>query len=214
MNIIIEGIDGVGKTTLINNINNYLNGKVNIINEIEEFPLYQILRQMLKEDPFFKSNKNFKTSIYESFILAADFFYKQEFYRENEESINIYDRDFLTLLCYQKVIIEKEYGEKGKRFFENFSECIFFDLKEIEVLVYIKISLEESFNRIEKRDKKKLTQEQKEFLKKVKYDFEEYWIPKLINKKIKILIIDNQIETKEIVNLILGEKNEEITYKR
>lgn len=206
MNIIIEGIDGVGKTTLINNISDYLDSKVNIINEIENFPLQEILKQMLEEDPFFKSKKEFKTSIYESFILAADFFYKQEFYRENKDGINIYDRDFLTLLCYQKVIVEREYGEKGKIFFKNFAECIFFDLKKIDILIYVKTSLEESFARVENRDKKKLTQEQREFLKKVKNDFEVYWIPKLKEMKIKVFVIENEIAIEEIIKLILGEK--------
>ena len=84
MNIIFEGIDGTGKTTLINRIIKKLNEKsykTNYIKEIEDTPLQPVLKKMLDNDPFFKNNKDFKTSVFETFILAADFFYKQEYFR-------------------------------------------------------------------------------------------------------------------------------------
>ena len=116
---------------------------------------------MLKEDPFFNSKSHFKTSIYETFLLAADFFYKQEYFREESKFINIYDRDFFTVLCYQKLIIEKEYGERANEFFESFTNCLMFDLKNIDLFVYMKVPLELSFKRIEDRDNYILNDEQK-----------------------------------------------------
>lgn len=194
MNIIFEGIDAVGKSSLIKELIKKLD-KVNIknilIDEIEESPLKNVLSNMLLKDPFFNCKEAFKTSIYETFILGADFFYKQEFFRD-ENSINIYDRDFLTILCYQKIIIEKEYGTRADEFFNNFIKCILFDLKKVDLLIYVSVPLNLSFERIEKRDNYQLNEEEKDFLKLAKSRFEIELIPRLKAEKIEILELDGE----------------------
>ena len=184
MNIIFEGVDGVGKTTHIKKVIELLNKEncnSNYIKEIEFSPLQEILEGMLKVDPFFKSNKKINTSIYETFILAADFFYKQENFRDFTDGINIYDRDFLTIMCYQKIILEKDYGEEIKDFFENFSKCLLFKLKKINLIIYISVPLETSFERVAVREKKPFSEEQKAFIREAKDCFESFLLP--IQKK-------------------------------
>lgn len=216
MNIIFEGIDAVGKSTLINNLKLHFdkeNINARVIKEIEESPLNEILSKMLKEDPFFNSKSHFKTSIYETFLLAADFFYKQEYFREESKFINIYDRDFFTVLCYQKLIIEKEYGERANEFFESFTNCLMFDLKNIDLFVYMKVPLELSFKRIEDRDNYILNDEQKKYLKKAKERFENELIPRLKSQNINIIEVDGQESLEDKIQYILKRmKNEKIKH--
>lgn len=216
MNIIFEGIDAVGKSTLINNLKLHFdkeNINARVIKEIEESPLNEILSKMLKEDPFFNSKSHFKTSIYETFLLAADFFYKQEYFREESKFINIYDRDFFTVLCYQKLIIEKEYGERANEFFESFTNCLMFDLKNIDLFVYMKVPLELSFKRIEDRDNYILNDEQKKYLKKAKERFENELIPRLKSQNINIIEVDGQESLEHKIQYILKRmKNEKIKH--
>ncbi|MGL5965260.1 MAG: deoxynucleoside kinase [Fusobacteriaceae bacterium] len=207
MNIIFEGIDAVGKTTLLNSLKNHFdeNGqKSRIIKEIEDSPLNEILSKMLKEDPFFNSKINFKTSIYESFLLAADFFYKQEYFRENREAmINIYDRDFFTLLCYQRLIVENEYGERAAEFFENFTKCIMFDIKNIDLFVYMSVPLETTFKRIQARDNYILNLQERGYLERAKERFENQLLPELKAQNINIVKINGEEEIEQKLKKIL-----------
>ena len=80
MKVIIEGIDGVGKTTIIKAIEKELSTRKiqhQVIDEIEESPISDVLTKMLHEDPFFQGKKDFDTSVFESLLLAADHQYKQ-----------------------------------------------------------------------------------------------------------------------------------------
>ncbi|TDP26851.1 deoxynucleoside kinase [Halanaerobium congolense] len=208
MNIIFEGIDGTGKTTLINRIIKKLNEKsykTNYIKEIEDTPLQPVLKKMLDNDPFFKNNKDFKTSVFETFILAADFFYKQEYFRGLSDCINFYDRDFLTILCYQKIILENEYGKKINPFYDHFVKCLTFDLKKIDLLIYIKTDCEVNFKRIEMRDNVTLRKDQKDFLIKAKEHFESYLLPELKENGIKVLYLDGLAKLEKNIKLIVGE---------
>lgn len=205
MNIIFEGIDGVGKTTLIKRVidqlvrDGYL---VNNISELEKSPLRGLLKELLRKDIFFRSNENFKTSIYETFLLSAHFFYKQEYFRNTCKSINFYDRDIFTLLCYQKQMIKREYGEEANCFFDNLKKCLMFNLKNIDLLVYVSVPESLSFDRIEERDNINLTQNQKDFLVSTKECFEE--IIKSISKQkdIPILLIDGSRDLERNTQII------------
>ncbi|MEG2379872.1 MAG: deoxynucleoside kinase [Bacilli bacterium] len=214
MNIIVEGVDGSGKTTIIGEILKQLdkeNYKTFYIKEIEDSPLKFLLERMLSEDPFFKGKEKFSTSIYETFILAADFFYKQEYYRNSIKSINIYDRDFLTILCYQKIILQNEYGDKINPFFENFTRCLLFNLKKIDLLIYIGVPSNISFKRVETRDEMILSKEEKKFLEDAKKNFEEVLLPSLEVNGINIIYIDGEKDLhNNVLRLVEVIKNEKV----
>ena len=92
MNIVFEGIDASGKTTLLNETLKVLiekGEKAEYIREIGNTPLQLLLNDMLSKDLFFQSKEKFNTSIYETFLLAAGFFYKQESLRNNTETIKL-----------------------------------------------------------------------------------------------------------------------------
>lgn len=115
--------------------------------------------------------ENFKTSLFESLVLAANHHYIQERLRDSK-LINIYDRDFISVLAYQKDIIKNEYV-KWKEFYESFRNIMLFELKNVDLLTYVSIPIEENIKRTENRDNRKFSQKEIELLFKLKENMEE-----------------------------------------
>lgn len=207
MNIIFEGIDGVGKSTLINELINDLNKKKEIVRYIDEItqesPISNILSQMLSGDPFFSLNTTFPTSIFESLLLAADFHYKQEKYKY-ENGFNLYDRDFLSILSYQKEILKNDYNNYMD-FYEHFKQIVMFNLKTIDLLVYVSVPIELSIERITLRDNIEYQEKEKEFLKTLKIALENELIPGLEKNNIKVLKLDGRETPKNNISKIYKE---------
>ena len=194
MNIIFEGIDGVGKTTVIDYLKKDLESKNEIVRYVDELtqdsPISDILGKMLSDDPFFMLDKSFPTSIFESLLLASDMHYRQERYKYND-GYNLYDRDFLSILSYQKEILKGDYPNYMD-FYKPFKEVVLFNLKPIDLLVYIHAPLDLSVSRIASRDKRILLENQKQFLLSLKSSLEQELLPELEEKKIKVLKLDGR----------------------
>ena len=189
MNIIFEGIDGVGKTTIIDNLKQDLEKKKEIVRYVDELtqdsPISEILGKMLSDDPFFMLDKSFATSIFESLLLAADMHYRQERYKYND-GYNLYDRDFLSILAYQKEILKGDYNNYIE-FYEPFKKIVLFNLKPIDLLVYVYAPLEVSISRVIARDEREFLESQKQFLYTLKNLYENELIPELERKNVKVL---------------------------
>lgn len=201
MNVIFEGADASGKTTTMNAFGQLLSRKNEsfyLINELEESPLWEVLKKMFQEDPFLLSKKNFKTSAYETLVLAANHFYKQEFFRDNSDKIYVYDRDFMTVLAYQKYVLQCDYGNNFEKFYEPFKKLLLFDLKPIETIAYLKVPIDISISRIITRGREKpYSEEQVKFLKAIKENFEEELIPEVRSLGIDVLELDGTKDPKE-----------------
>lgn len=194
MNIIFEGIDGVGKTTVIDNLRKDLESKKEIVRYVDELtqdsPISDILGKMLSDDPFFMLDKSFPTSIFESLLLAADMHYRQERYKYND-GYNLYDRDFLSILSYQKEILKGDYPNYMD-FYKPFKKVVLFNLKPIDLLVYIHAPLELTISRIASRDNIIFLEKQKQFLLSLKSSLEQELLPELEEKKIRVLRLDGR----------------------
>lgn len=192
MNIIFEGIDGVGKTTIIDYLKKDLEKKKELVRYIDELtqdsPISEILGKMLSDDPFFMLDKTFPTSIFESLLLAADMHYRQERYKYND-GYNLYDRDFLSILAYQKEILKEDYSNY-RDFFEPFKDIVLFNLKKIDLLVYVHAPIETSISRVSSRDNIKFSEKQEQFLLSLKSSYEQDLIPGLEKQKVKVLKLD------------------------
>lgn len=192
MNIVFEGIDGVGKTTVIDSLKKDLEAKKEIVRYVDELtqdsPISDILNKMLSDDPFFMLDKGFPTSIFESLLLAADMHYRQEKYKYND-GYNLYDRDFLSILSYQKEILRDDY-ENYMDFYRPFKEIVLFNLKPIDLLVYIHAPLEVSVSRVAKRDNIEFVENQRKFLQALKTSLESELIPQLEKQNVKVLKLD------------------------
>ncbi len=207
MNIVFEGIDGVGKTTVIDVLKKDLESKKEIVRYVDEItqdsPISDILGKMLSDDPFFMLDKSFPTSIFESLLLAADMHYRQEKYKYND-GYNLYDRDFLSILSYQREILKGDYSNYMD-FFKPFKEIVLFNLKPIDLLVYIYAPLELSVSRIKSRDNIQFLEKQKSFLLSLKSSLEQELIPELESNKIRVLKLDGRDKPEYNVSKIYKE---------
>lgn len=207
MNIVFEGIDGVGKTTVIESLKKDLEQKKEIVRYVDELtqdsPISDILNKMLSDDPFFMIDKKFPTSIFESLLLAADMHYRQEKYKYND-GYNLYDRDFLSILSYQKEILKGDY-ENYMDFYIPFKEIVLFNLKPIDLLVYIHAPLEVSVSRVAKRDNIEFIESQRKFLQVLKNSLESELIPQLEKQNVKVLRLDGRDKPYENVSKIYRE---------
>lgn len=207
MNIVFEGIDGVGKTTVIDCLKKDLEKKKEIVRYIDELtqdsPISEILNKMLSDDPFFMLDKGFPTSIFESLLLAADMHYRQEKYKYTD-GYNLYDRDFLSILSYQKEILKGDY-ENYMDFYKPFKEVVLFNLKPIDLLVYVQAPLEVSVSRVAKRDNIDFLENQRKFLQSLKTSLETELIPQLENQNVKVLKLDGRDNPYQNVSKIYKE---------
>ena len=207
MNIVFEGIDGVGKTTVIDSLKKDLEAKKEIVRYVDELtqdsPISDILNKMLSDDPFFMLDKGFPTSIFESLLLAADMHYRQEKYKYND-GYNLYDRDFLSILSYQKEILKDDY-ENYMDFYRPFKEIVLFNLKPIDLLVYIHAPLEVSVSRVAKRDNIEFIESQRNFLQALKTSLESELIPQLEKQNVKVLELDGRDKPYQNVSKIYKE---------
>mgnify|MGYP003296360477 FL=1 len=129
--------------------------------------------------------------------------YRQEKYKYND-GYNLYDRDFLSILSYQKEILRDDY-ENYMDFYRPFKEIVLFNLKPIDLLVYIHAPLEVSVSRVAKRDNIEFVESQRKFLQALKTSLESELIPQLEKQNVKVLKLDGRDKPYKNVSKIYKE---------
>lgn len=197
MNVILEGIDASGKTTMLKILEKKLalnNENYFIVNELEESPLSPLLKEIFLDGSALALRNDTKTSIYESLLLAALHFYKQEKFRIDKDKLYIYDRDFMTILAYQKLRLKKEYPNNYEEIFNKYKELLLFDLKKVDLIVYINVPIEISNKRIYERSGIYYDKNQLDSLEFCKNEYENVLIPEFRNKGIEIFEVDGKCD--------------------
>lgn len=196
MNIIFEGINGTGKTSIIDELEKIMLAnklevcKISEINEIS--PLAGALEEMCKYDTFLRMKKSYNTVLTESLILAADYHYIQEYARD-KKGYKIFDRDIFTQIVYQKYLIEMVYGENND-FFEAWEKCMKFNMKKIDVVIYVEAPFEVCLERTEKRENRCLDEEQRKMMKDLYCLQKEYIIEYTKEKNIPLVLLDGTLD--------------------
>ena len=202
MNIIFEGISGAGKTTIIEALLKEIEDQdVTYIPDLEyETPLKEILLKLVTNNLFMESEVNFRTSIFESLLLAANHHYTQEKLRNNP-GITIYDRDFISVLAMQKEIIKLEYDD-WEKFYKSFREIMLFSLKQIDHIVYVETPIDICVQRVEQRDNRHLNLDDITMLKQINNNMKMECSQLSSKYGFDIITINGNHDVGENVNLI------------
>lgn len=174
MNIVFEGIDASGKTTIIRKLSAMLDKKgiknQTIADIKEPTPLLPVFEKMFDSN-FLELDEQFKTSIYQTLLFACSHFYVQE-KNMNNSHITIYDRDIFTLFSYQKEFLKKEYPSDYQKFYEPFKKMMMFHNKKIDFIIYVSIPIEENIKRKINRDGLQFSEEERQNLYNFKKNIE------------------------------------------
>ena len=161
------------------------------MNELKGSPVCDLLK-FQKNSFGLSEDEDFKTSVYETLLLGAHNHFKQEcFGRKTSSEINTFDRDFMTVLAYQRFILQQDYGASFKEFFEPFKKLMFFNLMPIKTIVYLTVPIDVSIERIKLRGREDpVTEEQVEFLIAAKNYYEKELIQEVKSLGVDVIILD------------------------
>ena len=154
--IVIEGIDGSGKSSICLNIREKLEElghKVLLITEPSEGIIGKLLQEQMKNLEL--------NQISLALLYAADSYDIQDKNIEDVDFI-ISDRNFLSTVAYQMMEVDKLWLLKLHKY-----------LKYPDIVFYLDVSVDEALSRIRKRDKKNDVFENKDILLRVKQNYDE-----------------------------------------
>jgi dTMP kinase len=178
MYIVFEGIDGSGKTSLIESLFNdeELAKRFNIKIKKEPFN-----RKFIEES--FKKMKNLNDknkAILLTLAFAYDrVFLEEEFSKFYNNSLVLSDRSFISSLAYQSLFLELKWVY-----------CVNKHFKKPDLVIYLDVDVEEALKRINLRNEKNIDYfEKKEFLEKLKISYNKV-LNFLKEKGIKVFIVN------------------------
>ena len=141
INVVFEGSTGSGKTTAIKAIKKKYEKKYKVghTNDIDKSsPLYKVIKKMFDDNVLVSLDEKFNTSRYETLVQAADYlFLREKLYSQNND-INLFDRNYSSIFCYQSTLLKNDKVENYEDFINNILECMKSGEKQIDLLVYFK----------------------------------------------------------------------------
>lgn len=190
MLIVIEGIDGAGKSTLATNLNRALQGNglaTTLTKEPGGSQLGKWFRQLMVEYQFPLATKA------EFLLFAAD---RAQHMAETvnpalaEEKIVISDRMSDSSVVYQG------YGRGISIDLINQINTWIMDGKTADITFYLKISLEKAQERLKLRGQKlSVFEKEEEFVKKIMHGFDE-----IFANRANVITLDGSLSVEELVN--------------
>lgn len=202
INIVFEGPTGAGKTTTIRKIKEIYNKKykVGFTNDIDrESPLYEVIKNMFEANVLITLNENFNTLRYETLVQAADYLFLREKIYGEQNDINLFDRNYASVYCYQSVLLENSI-DNHEEFMNNVLKCMKSGEKKIDLMVFFGNDILKSIKKSEQRDNRKYSEDEKRILKKFNdklTDFIRY-----NNNDYNLLVIEEKDTEQDIIKKI------------
>ncbi|MEM5881857.1 MAG: dTMP kinase [Candidatus Aenigmatarchaeota archaeon] len=162
--IVIEGIDGAGKTTICNLLSKDLENSF-LIKEPSDREIGKFIRFLLESQ-----NENMRNPFISMLMFFSDRISIREKIIELRNSYNyiISDRSFLSTYAYQISLIE---DEKEKKIFLNIFRELLKLIEIPDVIVILDVDIDVALERIRKDNRTKTLYENGEFLKKVSENY-------------------------------------------
>lgn len=201
MNIIFEGINGAGKSTIIKEISRLsTSSEINIFDDINTGTICSsVIEQLFKESPMLHIKKDYDTAVGESLILLTDFNCLMQNNLKN--GINIYDRFYFTTLIYQSYIL-RNYSKVSEEFLNLYEKLLKINAVSIDYFVYVDIDIKTGIERTEMRDKRKFNDEEIKFFTQMQKELKKYCIWHCNKNNIKLLMLDGKDSLQDNINKI------------
>ncbi len=156
----IEGTDGVGKTTLLEKIEKFLNNqkKINfaIIKEFSNSPVGTLIRNIISKKKFFCLGNKLHYSFSETLLLCADFVYQFEEilskHSDKKKLFIISDRGPYSFLTYQNLRIKRQYQIHNLNYLEGWIKDIFQPLGSPNFIILLTSPIADIKKRVRERD--------------------------------------------------------------
>lgn len=215
INVVFEGSTGSGKTTAIKAIKKKYEKKykVGYTNDIDKSsPLYKVIKKMFDDNVLVSLDEKFNTSRYETLVQAADYLYLREKLYSQNNDINLFDRNYSSIFCYQSTLLKNDKVENYEDFINNILECMKLGEKQIDLLVYFKKNINKSIKRSESRDGRKYTSKEKKVLKQFDEKLTDFI--RYNNSEYKLLIIEENDTLEKTIEKIANKIDEIIIDKQ
>ncbi|MEM0476049.1 MAG: dTMP kinase [Candidatus Aenigmatarchaeota archaeon] len=190
--IVIEGIDGAGKTTISNILVKELKNSITI-KEPSNSEIGEFIRNSLE------SKKEFmKNYIISSLLFFADRIQLKEKIKKLREEYDyiISDRCFLSTYAYQNALIK---SDEEKKIFNKIFNILLQFVEMPDAIIILDVDVEVALERL--KEKKKSIYEEKEFLKKVLDNYRNF---ELDLKNVYLVDANRNIEEvkKDVIKII------------